>query len=348
MNNSRSSIATPKSLGYHWPAEWESHEATWISWPHNRKTWPEKFDPVPNLFCEFIRTVARFEPVHVLVQEDISRSVWNDVSAIKNVKLRQITTNDCWIRDYGPWFLSHAESQQQAVVDWRYNAWGEKYPPFDADNQVPGQIAKLQSLDVFRPGLVMEAGAVENNGAGVLMVTSQCLLNPNRNPNENKQSIENFLCEFTGASKVLWLFEPGQGSLAGDDTDAHIDQLARFVSTSTIVACREGNRLDVNYLLLEWLHHQLREQTDASGKHFDVIDLPMPAPVYHNGQRLPASYANFYVGNGFVVLPEFGCAQDKIAMGILKDVFPGREIIMINAVDLIWGLGAFHCVSMQQ
>lgn len=340
---------TPKQLGYRWAAEWEPHSATWLSWPHNRDSWPGKFEPVPAVFAQFAKSVAQFEPVHILAEGPAYDQAAGLVGDVDNITLHRVATNDCWIRDHGPWFLEHPE-RPAALVDWQYNAWGGKYPPFDADNQVPGKIAAELDMVRFEPGLVMEGGSVENNGNGTLLVTAQCLLNPNRNPAMKREQIADALCEYANANTVLWLFSPEDGSIPGDDTDAHIDQLARFTTAGTILAsANSDSKTGPDPVpLLDAMHQQLREFKDSQGKPFSIVPLPIPDPVYYDGHQLPASYANFYVGNGFVIAPQFRCSRDTDAMAILQEQFPDRQIIGIDAVDLVWGLGAFHCASMQQ
>lgn len=340
---------TPAALGYRWPAEWEPHAATWLSWPHNQDSWPGKFEPIPDAFARFALTIARFEPVHILAQGAAWETAQRLVGQATGITLHQKATNDCWIRDHGPWFLQHV-SHPPALVDWEYNAWGGKYPPFAEDNAVPGFIAETLNYRRFRPGLVMEGGSVEPNGIGDLLVTSQCLLNPNRNPGTTQAEIEATLLAYTGATQVHWLFSPADGSIPGDDTDAHIDQLARFVAPNCLVAA--ANNPDspsaAQLPLLDELHARLASLRNVNGEPFRVIPLPLPEPVFYEEHQLPASYANFYVGNGFVIFPSFRCAQDALAEQTLKECFPDREIIGLDAVDLVWGLGAFHCASMQQ
>jgi len=343
-------LETPKQLGYRWPAEWEPHAATWLSWPHNRDSWPGKFEPVPPVFAQFATTIAQFEPVHILAEGPAYEQAAELVGQTDRIFFHRVPTNDCWIRDHGPWFLEHRE-RPAALVDWQYNAWGGKYPPFDSDNAVPQRIATELEMHRFDPGMVMEGGSVENNGAGTLLVTSQCLLNPNRNPGQNREAISEMLCEYANAESVLWLFSPEDTSIPGDDTDAHIDQLARFTAADVIVATANDTRGkggQVSVPLLDKMHQELEQMRTVSGSPFAIVPLPLPEPVYYDGHQLPASYANFYIGNGFVIVPQFDCRQDETAVSILREQFPGREVIGINAVDLVWGLGAFHCASMQQ
>jgi len=338
---------TPAELGYRWPAEWEPHAGTWLSWAHNQNSWPGKFEPVPAIFAEFARQVALFEPVNILATGDVLKQARELLAGCENIRFHDVPTNDCWIRDHGPWFLTHPE-RGSLLVDWEYNAWGGKYPPFDSDNAVPDKVARILDLPTIKPGLIMEGGSVENNGAGTLLVTSQCLLNPNRNADSSREEIEDALCEMTGAEQVLWLFDADDESLAGDDTDAHIDQLARFVSPTKILAMWTDDKNDPNYPLLKQMHEQLAGFRDLEGRPFKIIKLPLPEPVIYDDQQLPASYANFYIANGVVIVPTFRCEQDQTALRIIGEAFPDREIVGIDAVDLVWGLGAFHCASMQQ
>lgn len=337
---------TPASQGYRWPAEWEPHAATWLSWPHNRNSWPGKFEPVPLLFAQFVRTLARFEPVHVLAGgAEVMDEARRLVGDVPRVTLHDIPTNDAWCRDHGPSFLVGPPDLPAALVDWEYNAWGGKYPPFDRDNRVPQAIAKFQGRVVYSPGIVMEGGAIDGNGQGTILTTEQCLLNPNRNPNLGRPQIEQYLADYLGARKVLWLTG---GDMAGDDTDGHIDQLARFVDARTVVAASEENPDDENYEPLQTNLAELRQMTNESGEPLRVIPLAMPRPLYHDEQRMPGSYCNFHIANGVVVVPQFDDPHDRLALETLGRLFPQRQIIGLPAVDLIWGLGAYHCLSQQE
>ena len=337
---------TPASLGYRWPAEWEPHAATWLSWPHNRNSWPNKFEPIPGAFAEFVRVLAEHEPVNILAGgESVMAEAQRNVGSLSAVTLHNIRTNDAWCRDHGPTFLIGPADDRPALVDWEYNAWGGKYPPYDADNAVPRQIAALQNRRRFVPGIILEGGAVEGNGCGVVLTTEQCLLNPSRNPTLGRAEIEEYLFEFLVARKVLWL---SGGEMAGDDTDGHIDQLARFVDPSTIVAAYEDNPQDINHESLRRNFDELQGMTDQDGRPFKVIRLPMPSPKFFNEQRLPASYLNFYIANGLVVVPQYEDPADRIAVETLAGLFPDRRVVGLPALDLIWGLGAFHCLSQQE
>ena len=336
---------TPASLGYRLPAEWEPHAATWLAWPHNRETWPGRFDAIPPLWAELARTLCRFEPVHVLAGgEDAMREARAMVGDLAGVTLHDVATNDAWIRDHGPTFLAGPPHLPPALVDWHYNAWGGKYPPFDLDNDVPRRIAAATGRRRFDPGIVLEGGAIDANGRGTILAAEDCLTDTNRNPGRSRREIEQYLADYLGARHVVWL----RGGIAGDDTDGHVDQLARFVGPTTVVAAREKRAADENYAVLRADYERLESAVDQDGRPLEVIALPMPQPIHCQGQRLPAGYANFYVANGLVVVPQFDDPADREAMDVLAKVFPDREVRGLPAVDLAWGLGAYHCVTMQE
>lgn len=335
---------SPAALGYRMPAEWEPHAATWLAWPHNPDTWPGKFEPIPAVWAKLVRTLSAHEPVRILAgREAVMREAQSHVGNLPNVTLLDIPTNDCWTRDYGPTFLV-GNGLPPALVDWRYNAWGGKYPPFENDNQVPEILARQLERKRFAPDIVMEGGAVEVNGRGTLLTSEQCLLNPNRNPTLSREEIELHLCDYLGAVHILWLKE----GIAGDDTDGHIDELARFVNPRTVVAALEEDPADANYESLRENFRRLESFTDQGGRPLEVIALPMPRPIYYNRQRLPACYANFYIANGVVIVPQFDDPSDQRAMEILRPLFPGRKVVGLSAIDLAWGLGAFHCITQQE
>lgn len=336
----------PIELGYRWPAEWEPHAATWCSWPHNRNTWPGKFEPVPAEYAALVRTIAAAEPVHVLAGgAEVLAEARKHVGGCSGVTLHDIPTNDAWCRDHGPTFLVGSKDLPPALIDWEYNAWGGKYRAFDLDNAVPSRIAKVTGRVTFRPRLVLEGGAIDGNGAGTILTTEKCLLNPNRNPGLSRMEMERYLQNFLCARHVLWL---RGGDLAGDDTDGHVDQLARFVGARTVVAAREANPGDENFKSLQMNWEQLETMTDQDGQRLDVVPLPMPEPKYHAGQRLPASYLNFYIANGLVVVPQYGDPADAVAVSTLASLFPDRRVCGLPALDLVWGLGTFHCLTQQE
>ncbi|MDZ4818242.1 MAG: agmatine deiminase family protein [Planctomycetota bacterium] len=337
--------STPKQLGYRMPAEWEPHAATWLSWPHKLESWPGKFEPIPLLYAELVRTLSRFEPVHINAGgSSVMRQAKELVGHLPNVFLHDIPTNDAWCRDHGPTFLVGPAGSQPALVNWNYNAWGGKYPPFDLDDQVPTRIAAIQNRRVFTPNIFMEGGAIDVNGRGTVLTTEECLLNPNRNPTLSKQQVERYLCDYLGVSNVLWL---GRG-IVGDDTDGHIDELARFVNPTTVVAPLEENRDDENYEPLRENFERLQSMRDQDGKRLTVVPLPMPAAIFHEDQRLPACYCNFCIANGVVIVPQFDDPADAQAIEVLRPFFPDRQVIGLPARDLVWGLGAFHCISQQE
>jgi len=337
---------TPRSLGYRFPAEWEPHAATWLAWPRNPATWPGIFAQIPGQFAQFARAVARFEPVHILAAgETAARSAEQYMAGVARVTIHDIPTNDSWIRDFGPTFLvSEDPGRPKALVDWGYNAWGGKYPPFDADNAVPAEIARRFAWHRFHPGLVLEGGSIDGNGQGLLLTTASCLLHPSRNPGLNRADIEWYLRHYLMIDQVIWL----AGEIAGDDTDGHIDQLARFVAPRTVVHAFEENSSDVNHRPLAELERMLRQVRLSDGEPLRLVRLPMPAPVYHQERRVPACYANFYIVNGAVIVPQFDDPADHRALEILGELIADREVVGAPCRDLIWGLGAFHCLSQQQ
>jgi agmatine deiminase len=260
------------------------------------------------------------------------------------VRCHPIATNDAWCRDHGPIFLQRATGRpDEAVVDWGYNAWGGKYPPYDLDDVIPTRVAEELGLPVFHPGIVLEGGSIDVNGQGTLLTTESCLLNRNRNPQLDRAAIEQYLRAYLGVSTILWL---GEG-IVGDDTDGHVDDLTRFVDPTTVVTVLEDNPADENYEPLQSNLERLNRMTDQAGRPLRVVTLPMPHPLWYDGQRLPASYANFYIANGLVLLPTYDPGRDDEARSILQSLFPTREVIGMDCTDLVWGLGAFHCVTQQ-
>lgn len=341
---------TPAQLGYQMPAEWAPHRGTWLSWPHKEASWPGNFGPVPGIFAAMVRALAEREEVHINVagpaMEASVRGRLRDAGAgAGNVFFHHNPTNDAWCRDHGPIFLEREANgrREQAIVDWGYNAWGGKYPPYDLDDVVPTRVGAQLGLPVFHPGIVLEGGSIDVNGRGTLLTTEACLLNPNRNPRLDRAAIERYLRDYLGVTKILWL---GDG-IAGDDTDGHVDDLTRFVDERTVVTAVERDPADENYEPLQANLERLRGMTDQDGRPLRVVTLPMPRPLAREGQRLPASYANFYVANGLVLLPVYDPPRDEEASATLQHLFPGREVVGIDCTDLVWGLGAFHCVTQQ-
>jgi len=341
---------TPRQLGYRFPAEWEPQAATWFSWPHKEESWPGRFEPIPEVFTEIVRLLTAYQHVNINVgdqamQSDVETRLAKAGVDATRVSLYWIPTDDAWCRDHGPAFVINPEAKEPlAVIDWGYNAWGEKYPPYDQDDVVPTRVAEYRRLPLFYPGIVMEGGAIDVNGEGCLLTSTSCLLNPNRNPHLSQGQIEWFLREYYNVEKILWVDE----GIAGDDTDGHIDDSARFVNAATIVAMVEDNKKDENYLPLRNNLIQLKNMTDRSADPFRIVELPMPRPFEFDGQRVPASYANFLIANGVVLVPTFRDPHDQVALAILEDLFPGRRVIGIDCYDLIWGLGTLHCISQQE
>lgn len=341
---------TPAQMGYRMPAEWEPHAATWLSWPRRSGiSFPDSYDAVLPTLAKMVHALADSERVCINVQDaDEENTVREQLRRMhartEHVSYFHIPTNEPWCRDHGPIFLTRATEPQLAVVDWGYNAWGWKYPPFDFDDDVPTRVAEQLGLPVFHPGIVMEGGSLEVNGSGTLLTTRSCLLNPNRNPDFSQKEIENRLRDFLGVSKILWL---GDG-IEGDDTDGHIDDLSRFVSRTKVVTVVEENEDDANFLPLQENLAKLREMDAEDGTPLDVHVLPMPGKIMRQGQRLPASYANFYVANRVVLLPVFSDNHDAWAASVLQTAFPSRRVVAIDCRELIWGLGAFHCLTQQQ
>ena len=331
------------------PAEWEPHEATWISWPDaNGQSFPESYDRVVPTLVRMASAIAESEILRINVrshdQEREVRDLLSPVAPMERVEFFAIPTNEPWCRDHGPIFVKRPEPPKLAINDFGYNAWGGKYPPFDADDSVPTTIANHLALPLFEPGFILEGGSVDPNGAGALLTTESCLLNPNRNPSMTRRQIEQGLRNYLGVDQILWL---GDG-IEGDDTDGHVDDITRFVSRSTVVSVVEPDRADPNHKPLEANLQRLHSMSLLDGTPLSVIELPMPPSIDREGLRLPASHANFYIANSSVLLPVFGGASDEVAVSILSGLFPTRKIIPIDCRELIWGLGAFHCLTQQQ
>ncbi|HEU4711601.1 MAG TPA: agmatine deiminase family protein [Pyrinomonadaceae bacterium] len=343
---------TPAALGFYMPAEWHPHAGTWLTWPKDPETWPDRVSHVEEIYLEMIAALAPHETVNLLVDDEDTEQQVKERSrfpAANNIRFHQIITVDSWIRDYGPNFLIDNHGNR-AFNDWIFNAWGNKYEILKQDDQVPRLLESTLQLKRFEPGIVMEGGSIEVNGAGCVLTTEQCLLNPNRNPQLTRAEIEEHLKNYLGVTKVLWL---GEG-IVGDDTDGHIDDIARFVSTNTIVCAIEEDPEDANYELLQDNLKRLNSMADADGRPFEIVTLPMPGVVggtstdTRNLDRLPASYANFYIANNVVLAPVFGHANDARAVETLQRVFPTRRVVPINCEPLVWGMGTIHCVSQQE
>lgn len=349
---------TPRELGYRFPAEFAKQSAMWLSWPHKEASWPGKLEEVYHPYSEFLLRVASHQKVNINVADGAMHhialdKIVNSHYALKHPDLDKVLenivfyyhpTNDAWCRDHGPAFLINDEMKTKAIVDWGYNAWGDKYPPYDLDDVIPTLIGSKMGLQVFNPGIVMEGGSVEFNGKGTLLTTTACLLNPNRNPHLTQYEIEQYLIEYYGVEHILWLDE----GIVGDDTDGHIDDITRFVNEDTVVTVVEKNRMDDNYDILQDNLKLLKSMRLPDDQPLNIIELPMPGPVVYDDQRLPASYANFYISNENVIVPTFRDKNDEVALEILQECFPDREVVGIDSVDIIWGLGSFHCLSQQE
>jgi agmatine deiminase len=342
--------STPREQGYYFPAEFAPHTATWLSWPHKEASWPGKIESIYPVYAEFIKLVAEGEKVNINVVNEAMKAKAMTYLQKAGADLSQVhffihPTNDAWCRDHGPAFVINPKAEQKKIiVDWGYNAWGGKYPPFDLDDNIPTLIAEHYKIPVVYPGIVMEGGSVEFNGKGTLLTTTSCLLNVNRNPELSQHELEKYLRDYYGAEHILWL---GDG-IVGDDTDGHIDDITRFVNADTVVTVVEDDKKDENY---EPLQHNLKTLAKLkleNGKPINIVELPMPAAVVYDDMRLPASYANFYISNKYVVVPIFRDKNDDKALTILQQCFPDRKVVGLDSVDIIWGLGSFHCLSQQE
>lgn len=345
-------MPTPAELGYRMPAEWHRHSATWLTWPKDPETWPQRVPLVEELFLQMMAALAPHETVNLLVDNEEAEATVRARLAFPgadNVRFHHIPTVDSWIRDYGPNFLLN-DKGGLAYNEWIFNAWGNKYEELKKDDGTPARLEKLLGVPRFEPGIVMEGGSIEVNGAGCVLTTEQCLLNPNRNPHLNRDQIEQYVKNYLGVEKVLWL---GEG-IVGDDTDGHIDDIARFVAQDVIVCAVEDDPEDANYKLLQDNLHRLRTMTNVQDRAFKIVTLPMPGIVGGTStdnrelDRLPASYANFYIANSVVLVPVFGHANDARALETLQLLFSSRRVVGINCEPLVWGMGTIHCVTQQQ
>ncbi len=343
---------TPLQLGYHMPAEWEEHSAIWLSWPYDLDTFPE-IEKVENAYVAIIKAIHESETVNLLVKDEMVQSALVDrlrreLVDLHRVRFHQINYSDVWFRDYGPTFVVNREKENGkkkiAMVAWTFNAWGEKYPEMLGDTRIPCLINDDLKMECFLPGIVLEGGSIDVNGCGTVLTTEQCLLNSNRNPGLGKEEIEVYLKEYLGASKVIWLKQ----GIAGDDTDGHVDDIARFVNPTTVLCAYEDDPEDDNYPVLLENYGQLCKETDQDGNPLTVIKLPMPGLVMEEERRLPASYANFYIGNEAVMVPIFGDKNDEAALKIIQEAFSDRMVVGIDCREVVQGFGTIHCISQQQ
>ena len=344
---------TPAALGYSFPPEWHPHAGTWFSWPRPEGiSFPGKYHTVPENLARIMCEIQSREAIHINVPNEnyeylVREQLKSCGCPTTNVFFHRIKTNESWCRDHGPAFVLRKgrKGMEAAVVDWGFNAWGGKYPPWDDDDAVPTKVAEELKLPVFYPNIVMEGGAVDFNGAGTVMTTTSCLLNKNRNPGMKRAEVEQYLKDYYGQQHVVWL---GEG-IAGDDTDGHIDDLARFISPTKAVIGVEEDPKDENYRILQDALKRLRRLRDQDGRPFDIVEIPMPGVVEHDGQRLPATYVNFYFVNGALLVPTYRHkTNDRRAIETLQRHLPRHKVIGIDCVELIWGLGAIHCLTQQQ
>lgn len=341
----------PRHLGYRMPAEWEPHRATWLAWPQNLETWPAPLDTVRAIWMEMIVAISPEEEVCLLIndlpaQSEINFRLRVAGALMERVVFHTIPTVDVWIRDYGPTFITRekGEDERLAFIDWIFNAWGEKYSDYTQEDSVNKELAQRLGLPVFQPRIVLEGGSIDVNGLGTCLTTEQCLLNPNRNPDLGQSEIEQLLRDYLNVRHIIWL---GRG-IAGDDTDGHIDDIARFVSPTTVVCCLEDDPRDENYAPLRENFERLVGATDQDRKKLTVVPLPSPGTVACEGKRLPASYANFYITNGAILVPIYDHPNDRNALGILAELFPDRKVLGISCTALVPGMGAIHCVTQQE
>jgi agmatine deiminase len=350
---------TPRKLGFRMPAEWEPHQATWLAWPHNPEDWPGKFQPIPWLYAEIVRVLAAHEQVHLLVEDPRAERRATGILERASANLDQVSfhrwrTDRGWMRDSGPIFVRNGEGRV-ALTNWRFNGWA-KYSDWHLDEEIPGRVKELLGYSAWEPEielendarhrLVLEGGSIDTNGEGILLTTEECLLSEvqQRNPGVSRAQLERVFHEYLGIDQMIWL----NRGVAGDDTHGHVDDISRFVGPTTIMTAVEPDSSDLNHAPLAENLERLKAARTADGKQFTLVELPLPQPVVFNGQRLPASYANFYIANGVVLVPTFHDRNDRVALNILAEVFPGREVIGIHSVDLVWGLGTLHCMTQQQ
>lgn len=341
---------TPKEQGFFFPAEWHEHRATWLSFPHTEASWTKaRQEAMLPAYLEFIKVISEGEKVCInahneIIKQSIQMRLLMAGIDLSKIELPLIETNDSWCRDHGPAILINPRTGGRLVVNWGYNAWGEKYPPYNYDDLVPVAIANYLHLEHTNPGIIMEGGSVEFNGKGTLLTSKACLLNKNRNPQHSQAEIEQFLIDYYGVEQILWVND----GIVGDDTDGHIDDTVRFVNEDTVVAMVEENKADENHAILQENLHLLSQMRLLNGKQLNIVELPMPKPVISEGIRLPASYANFYISNAAVIVPTFRCENDQKALDILTECFPERKVVGIDSTEIIWGLGSFHCLSQQE
>jgi agmatine deiminase len=347
-------IPEPPAGSFRMPAEWEPHAATWLAWPHRESDWPGKFAPIRWVYAEIVKALTRHERVNLVVQDGKAgdrafNALARSGADVGRVEFWEFPTDRSWVRDSGPIFVVN-DRGERAVLDWHFNAWA-KYPDWTRDDKLPGFVAERYGLPRWQPRcrgwrVVLEGGSIDVNGRGLMLTTEECLLSTvqHRNPPLDRADYEQVFADYLGVRKTIWL----NRGIAGDDTHGHVDDLARFVNPTTVVLVTEDDPADENYELLQENRERLGGATDADGNPLTVVPLPMPRGLVFDGQRLPASYANFYIANGVVIVPTFNDPADRVALGTLADLFPGREVVGIHCVDLVWGLGTLHCMTQQE
>ncbi|UTA69431.1 agmatine deiminase family protein [Emticicia sp. 21SJ11W-3] len=344
-------LITPKQKGFFFPAEWHPHRATWLSFPQSSDSWDygERLERIYPSYMAFIKAIAESEKVCINATNEEQKSLITKLLEQYEIDPLQVEipvhpSNDSWCRDHGPAFLINPNTKERMIVEWGYNAWGGKYPPYDDDDRIPVRIAEYLRLPYVEPGIIMEGGSVEFNGKGTVLTSKSCLLNPNRNPHLNQQQIEQYLQDYYGVEQILWVTD----GIVGDDTDGHIDDTTRFYNEDSVLTVVEHDKTDDNYHPLKQNLEDLGKMTLLNGKSLNIKELPMPNAVYDSGIRLPASYANFLITNGSVIVPTYRCNKDDVALDIIQSCFPDRKITGIDATEIIWGLGSFHCLSQQE
>jgi agmatine deiminase len=338
---------TPRELGFSMPAEWDKHEAIWLSWPHDSTTFTSGVEKVEQTYVQIIKNLYKDEYVNLFVKDEDMKQKATCMLQKANVDLKRINFfafdyADVWFRDYGPIFVKR-KNEELAIVHWTFNSWGQKYEELLKDAEIPHLINTQMHLTCFEPGIILEGGSIDVNGKGTLLTTEQCLLNKNRNACLSKEKIEKYLMDYLGVSHIIWL----HSGILGDDTDGHVDDIARFVNAKTVVCAYEDSD-DENGRALKQNYEILCQSTDQDGKKLKIVKLPMPGAIEYNKKRLPASYTNFYIANQTVLVPTFQSKNDKRAISILQKLFPERIIVGIDCVDLICGFGAIHCITQQQ
>jgi agmatine deiminase len=339
---------TCRELGYIMPAEWEKHDAIWLAWPYDPTTFPDRVEMVEATYVQIVKEIHDGERVNLFVKDEQTKQKATELFKAANIDCKRVNFYvfgyaDVWFRDYGPIFVRN-KSHELAMLHWNFNSWGEKYEELLKDKQIPEIINCKMALRYFKPGIVLEGGSIDVNGKGTLLTTEQCLLNKNRNPDLDKKQIEKFLSDYLGVNHFIWL----KKGILGDDTDGHIDDLARFVNPTTIVCAYQEDQNDEDYSVLKENNQILSQSVDQDGEKLNIVKLPMPKVISNMGERLPASYTNFYIGNQKVLVPVFDHKNDARALSILQELFPTRKVVGIKCVDLVYGFGTIHCISQQQ